>query len=44
MPSKDVQFHGGAFSNCSVTFNVNYTKQLSSKFFQLEIRFLFSYI
>ena len=26
MPSKDVQFHGGAFSNCSVTFNVNYTK------------------
>ena len=41
MSGEDVQFHTGAFSNCSVTFNVNYTEQLSSNFLSVRNQFSF---
>ena len=41
MSSEAVQFHAGAFSNCSVTFNVNYTEQLSFNFPSVRNQFSF---
>ena len=41
MSSEAVLFHAGAFSNCSVTFNVNYTKELSSHFLSVRNQFSF---
>ena len=41
MSSEDVQFHAGAFSNCSVAFNVNYTNQLGLNFLSVRNQFSF---
>ena len=41
MSSEDVHFQAGAFSNCSVNCNVNYTKQLSSDFLSVRNKFSF---
>ena len=41
MSSEDVQFHAGAFSNCSVTFNINNTNQLSPNFLSVRNQFYF---
>ena len=41
MSSEDVQFHVGAFSNCSVTLKVNYTNQLSPNFLSVRNQFYF---
>ena len=39
MSSEAVQFHAGAFSNCSVI--VNYTKELISHFLSVRNQFSF---